>query len=231
MDWCKDKRRLVSSSQVPTRTPRMLHWGGGHINSQRACCWSSNFSHAYSFSIVNNNRQTCRHMRSYRYFMLNHLRRFLVQKCFLTFVSFGFYRSGRKTDCLGCIYTQQGEHMNDLCRHGTWIWTEKLAYKAFFFSFFFKHSINLNFKRENYGSSSPSAYSPCVCYMWGSVLSGCAEVLVSSSHQFSSDGGWAGRRRRHAPLRVRLQQARGNMPLKIIHPSVVCHDSRVCECT
>lgn len=146
------------------------------------------------------------------YFVLNHLWGFLVRKCLLTFVSLGFCRSGREGDRLGCIYPQQGEHMKVVCVN------MEYQQKNGHIRTFLHRCINSNWKKGKLGKQLALSIFSLSFSTWGSVLSGCPEVLVLLAPVLSRDGGWAGRRR-HAPLRVRPQQAAWKYALKD-YPSI-----------
>lgn len=175
MDWCKDKRRLVSSSQVLTSTPTGFHWGVIAFY-QFTKSLLLNFSHVYSFAFVNNNRQTCRH--TCVFLAESSLRIFgptmFINICVPRFLSF------RTEKWLSGMHlpSTRWAHECRVSQHG--ISTEKLPHKDIFASFY-------QFKLEK-GKTTKTAHPQHIlfvifyvrfCFVW--VLRGSRPPHPSSA--------------------------------------------------
>lgn len=130
-----------------------------------------------------------------------------INVCVPRFLSF---RTGRWSSGMHLPSTRWA-HEGRVCQHG--ISAEKRPHKDIL-----HRSINSNWKKGKLGKQLALSIFSLSFSTWGSVLSGCPEVLVLLAPVLSRDGGWAGLRR-HAPLRVRPQQAAWKYALKD-YPSI-----------
>lgn len=134
MDWCKDKRRLVSSSQVQS------------IHLSIHCL----VSHSH------NDEKTCRHTSVICVIFTERLK-IIVSPLHCS------YHLGWKTDCLGRIYTQQGEYMKVM---SFTLWTLRKTILSYFYQCKFENgqtmiTTHLKFFRMFRGSRPPASV-----HMW-----------------------------------------------------------------